>query len=113
LSPAEYLQNIPQNSCDENNGKGTQLQKYGMITLGIWYPFEKVSSKNMFSNNKVFQLQNFMVLSPAAYLQNIPQNSYDKNNGEGIQLKKYGMITLGICYLTLWESFFQKHVLQQ
>ncbi len=27
LSPAEYLQNIPQNCCDENNGKGTQQQK--------------------------------------------------------------------------------------
>jgi hypothetical protein len=70
-----------------------------MITLGKWYPFEKVCSKNMFRNNKVFQLRNSSVFDSGSVFQNIPQNSYYKNDGEGIQLQKYGLITLGICYL--------------
>jgi hypothetical protein len=73
------FQNIPQNSYDKNYGEGIQLQKYGMITLGICYLFEKVVLKNLSGNNKVFQLRNSSGFESGGVFQNIQQNSYDEN----------------------------------
>jgi hypothetical protein len=85
------------------------VQKQGSECFYFSFPSDEnfPQKKTSPATTKFFNCEILLVLSPATYLRNIQQNSYDKNNGEGIQLQKCGMITLG--YATPLRNFSQKN----
>jgi hypothetical protein len=76
-----HLQNIQQNSYDENNGKATQLQKMLRSLCVYVIPLRKCLEETCPATTKFFNCEILLVLSPAAYLHNIPQNTCDCNLG--------------------------------